>query len=215
MAQIKNIKLELGNFNLIVDKLELPDVGTIAFQGNSGSGKTTFFNTLIGLHQPKGWSWNMHSQDLAQMSSGERRLGVVFQNYELFPHLSAKKNVEIIFNARRKENFEKEISPYIEKLKLQNCWHTKADDLSGGEKQRVALLRALICNPRVLLLDEPFAALDPELRAEARDLVKSVIKELIIPVYLITHDLEDVSALAKYRVPIVNGHILPVQNLYE
>lgn len=215
MALIKNINLKLGSFNLTVDELNLPDVGITAIQGPSGSGKSSFFNTLIGVHNPKNWSWVMNNQDLAKLKIADRRLGVVFQNYELFPHMTAEENIKIVFQARSKNQFTEAISDYVSKLELKSCWKTKASDLSGGEKQRVALLRALICNPRVLLLDEPFSALDPESRNQARQLVKSILIDLKIPVYLITHDQSDVQSLANHKVIIENGRFLPVQKIDE
>jgi len=210
MSVIKNINLKLGTFHLVVDELNLSDQGVTAFLGASGSGKSSFFNTLIGLHEPKAWSWIFKNEDLALLSVGDRKLGVVFQNYELFPHMTAKENVRIVFETRKNsdENFETSIKDYLTKLKLEKCWNTKASLLSGGEKQRVALLRALVSRPRLLLLDEPFSALDASARGEARELVKTLVRNLDIPVYLITHDEVDVKALADRVVYIQDGRFI-------
>ncbi len=208
MALISNIQLQLGNFALSVDELQLSDTGVTVIQGPSGSGKTAFFNTLIGIHQPKKWSWKLGDIDLANYRISDRQLGVVFQNYELFPHLTAEENIEIVYRAREKRSraeFLNQVVSNRSRLNLDSCWQTKASDLSGGEKQRVALLRALICQPRVLLLDEPFASLDESNRQQARLLVKSVLQELKIPVYLITHDAQDAAVLADHRVYIESG----------
>jgi ABC-type Fe3+/spermidine/putrescine transport system ATPase subunit len=207
MSSIKNINLKLGEFHLQVDQLFLEEHGVTAFLGASGSGKTTFFNTLIGINNPASWAWEFKNENLAEMSLSERRLGVVFQNYELFPHMSAKENIEIVFDARNTKNksFDQAVSQYIKTLNLEKCWQTKAANLSGGEKQRVALLRALVSEPRILLLDEPFSALDPAARNEARLLVKAVVRDLSIPVYLITHDPDDVKVLAQHQVYIRDG----------
>jgi len=210
MSVIKNINLKLGTFHLVVDELNLSDQGVTAFLGPSGSGKSSFFNTLIGLHEPKAWSWIFKNEDLALLSVGDRKLGVVFQNYELFPHMTAKENVRIVFETRKNsdENFETSIKDYLTKLKLEKCWNTKASLLSGGEKQRVALLRALVSRPRLLLLDEPFSALDASARGEAREIVKTLVRNLDIPVYLITHDEADVKALADRVVYIQDGRFI-------
>lgn len=206
MALIKNVNVTLGNFSLKIDSLSIADKGVTAFTGASGAGKTTFFNTLIGIHNPAGWSWQFKDENLAELSISGRRLGVVFQTYDLFPHLSAKENIQLIFRVRNTaEKFEETIEPYLARLALKKCWNTKAADLSGGEKQRVALLRALICKPRILLLDEPFAALDADVKTEARALVKSLITDLDIPTYLITHDEADIEALAQQVIFIQNG----------
>lgn len=209
MSVVKNIHLTLGSFVLSVPEFEIPDSGVTAFVGASGSGKTSFFNTLIGLHNPKSWSWLFQNEDLATKAISDRQLGVVFQSYDLFPHMTAEENVKIVFEARQNKNksFEDFVANFKRKLKLESCWKTKAELLSGGEKQRVALLRALVSQPKVLLLDEPFSALDQETRGEARHLVKEVIQDLQIPVYLITHDQADVQALANKVVYIRNGKL--------
>lgn len=213
MALIKNINLKFDSFHLRLDQLQIPDQGVTAIQGPSGSGKTTFFNTLIGMHNPKNWSWVMHGEDLAELNIADRRLGVVFQNFELFPHMTAEENIKIVFEARSKNPFAESVSGYIEKLALGSCWKTKAADLSGGEKQRVALLRALISQPRLLLLDEPFSALDPLLKIQARELVKTILLDLKIPVYLITHDEADVQFLAQHKVTLLNGRFSDVKKV--
>ncbi len=217
MALIKNLNFNLDNFNLRIDDLEIADQGVTAIWGPSGSGKSTFFKILIGIYQPVAWSWTMKDESLHEMNLQDRRLGVVFQNYELFPHLSAEENIKIVISARHeKHQISKILSQceaYKEKLQLHSCWHTLAEKLSGGEKQRVSLLRALLCRPRLLLLDEPFSALDPHLRQESRILVKSILQELEVPVYLITHDLDDVIKLAHTQIELKQGRVVGVNKL--
>ncbi|OFZ31797.1 MAG: hypothetical protein A2622_03220 [Bdellovibrionales bacterium RIFCSPHIGHO2_01_FULL_40_29] len=210
---IENVSLSLGHFSMQIDSLELPDSGVTALWGPSGSGKTTFFNLLVGGISVPGWSWKMDGIDLAKLTISDRQLGVVFQSYELFPHLSAEKNVRLVFEARNSGNFSEAVAPYIQKLNLQNCWHTRAADISGGEKQRVALLRALMSKPRVLLMDEPFAALDPASRLAARETVHSLLQELQVPTYLITHDWDDVRSLAQNVIHIKAGQFSDVKKV--
>lgn len=212
MSSIKNLHLNLGEFSLDVPELELPDSGVTAIVGESGSGKTTFLKTLIGFYKPQGWSWQFRGEDLASMPVEDRRLGVVFQSYELFPHLSAAENVGLVMRSRysreRLQLLQGELHEYRSLLNLDACWERKAELLSGGEKQRVALLRALFSNPRALLLDEPFSALNSELRAEARTLVKKLIQKIQIPVFLVTHDQQDVAALAEQSLNLKSGKFL-------
>ena len=212
MSSIKNLYIKLDNFELQIPELHIPESGVTAIQGSSGSGKTTFLKALIGIHQPVGWTWTFKGQILSELSMSERRLGVVFQSYDLFPHLTAEQNVLLILNARNKNDMRdaihREMQEYKEQLNLNLCWKTNANKLSGGEKQRVALLRALVSNPRLMLLDEPFSALDIDLRKEARCVVGALIKKLDIPVYLVTHDEEDVRSLAQNLIRIQNGKIL-------
>lgn len=213
MSLIKNLNLHFDSdhFDLKIDELEIPDSGVTAFWGPSGSGKTTLFKTLIGLYQPAGWSWVYKNTPLHALSLSERRLGVVFQNYELFPHLTAAENIHLVMKARHDsqslDQALQKCEAFKSRLHLESCWNTKAEKISGGEKQRVALLRALLSQPRLLLLDEPFSALDPHLRQEARTLLKSVLEEFDMPVYLITHDQADVEALAQTRIELAMGRI--------
>lgn len=215
MAEIKNINLKLGSFHLQINKLDLPDHGVTAIIGPSGSGKTTFFNVLVGVLNPSGWSWISDGVDLAQLEISERKLGVVFQSYDLFPHMTAAENVKLIYLAQGLKDFNRFINPYVEKLSLGNCWNTKASELSGGEQQRVALLRALVSQPRILLLDEPFAALDPNSRDAARATVREILRHIQIPVYMITHDENDVKELAQHVVSIANGSFSAVKKVVE
>lgn len=216
MSLIKNLNLrfESDQFDLKIDELEIPDSGVTAFWGPSGSGKTTLFKTLIGLYQPENWSWVYKDIALHALPLSERRLGVVFQNYELFPHLTAAENIQLVIQARHKKEDLPKVTQQRESFKsrlhLDSCWNTKAEKISGGEKQRVSLLRALLSRPRLLLLDEPFSALDPHLRQEARLLLKSVLEEFDLPVYLITHDEADVEALANTRIDLAKGRIRSV-----
>lgn len=211
MALIKNLKLKFDHFLLDIPELKIADEGVTAFWGPSGSGKTSLFKTLIGLHQPAGWSWDLHGIKMHELELADRQLGVVFQSYDLFPHLTAEQNIRIVAEARG-EVSESVIENFKNKLGLSSCWKTLAQKLSGGEKQRVSIMRALVSQPRILLLDEPFSALDPQLRNEARLLVKGLISELKIPVYLITHDQADVDALADAVVELQQGRVVGVKN---
>lgn len=212
MSHIKNLYYKMDDFELDIPDLRIPEKGVTAILGSSGSGKTTFLKTLIGLYQPKGWSWIFKGETLSGLNISERRLGVVFQSYDLFPHLTAEENINIVLKARHTESERKLVQKLIQKniaqLNLGSCLKTLANNLSGGEKQRVALLRALVSNPRILLLDEPFSAFDTDLRSEARMMIKDLLKTLDIPVYLITHDKEDVESLAEHVIRMKHGKII-------
>lgn len=212
MPVIKNLHFKLGRFSLDIDRLEWADTGVTALRGVSGAGKTTLLNVLIGFHQPQAWEWHFKGEDLSRLAVSDRRLGVVFQGYDLFPHLSAEENILLVLNSRHekkeRETALRQLQVYKKQLQLEACWNTKAENLSGGEKQRVALLRAVISNPRMLLLDEPFSALDENLRDEARLLTKNFISQVNLPVLLITHDENDVRLLANHSLNISNGRII-------
>lgn len=209
MALIANLTRDYGDFLLKIPHLELPDQGIVAFSGPSGSGKSSLFRTLMGLEKCPTLEWIVGGVDLAKLSVPERRLGVVFQNYELFPHLSARENIAFAAEARHVTEIDEKIRRLAESLDLsQNVLSRRAQHLSGGERQRVALARALIGEPRVLLLDEPFSSLDTDVRDEARRLLKATVKETKIPTYFVTHDPADVAALANFAVQLSGGQVI-------
>lgn len=209
MSLIQNISRRYADFHLQVGQWEVPDQGITALWGPSGSGKTTLFRVLLGLEPCLGWSWMFAGTDLAQLAVPERRLGVVFQNLELFPHLSGAENIRFAADARGlpSEETEAELESLTRVLKIQSRLDQSVRQLSGGERQRVAIARALISRPRMLLLDEPFSSLDFDLRTEARALLKDVVARYQIPAILVTHDPEDIRVLAQSSVEIRAGRL--------
>ncbi len=165
---------------------------------------------LLGLDACPDLEWTLHEIPLHTLSAADRHIGVVFQSYELFPHLTGFENVEFAARARKMKSsdFQDRWKHFAEALNLESFAHRPADKLSGGEKQRVALARAMIARPRWLFLDEPFANLDLELRDSARQLVKNLIKAEGTPALLVTHDPQDLSSLAQLTHEIRNGTLL-------
>lgn len=210
MSLVENlIKTYDDGFSLHVPRWEIADTGITVLKGPSGAGKTSIFRILIGLEPCREARWTFQGENLNHLPIRDRRLGVVFQTYDLFPHLTASENLWFSALARRvpKDRAGKFFDELVSLLKLESLLNRKAYYLSGGEKQRVALARALMGEPRFLFLDEPFSNLDTELRVEARVLVKSAIERFKIPSLLITHDPEDVKILAQHVVNIKNGKL--------
>lgn len=210
MSFVENlVKTYDDGFALNVPRWEIADQGITVLKGPSGAGKTSIFRILIGLESCKGAKWMFAGEDLNRLPIRERRLGVVFQTYDLFPHLTTKENLFFAAEARKipRERAQKFFDELASLLQLEPLLNRKAYYLSGGEKQRVALARALMGEPRFLFLDEPFSSLDTELRTEARTLVKSAIERFKIPSLLITHDPEDVKILGNHVVNIKNGQL--------
>ncbi|MCE3010017.1 MAG: ATP-binding cassette domain-containing protein [Proteobacteria bacterium] len=209
MAKILNLKKSWGDFKMEIPELEILDEGLTVLWGPSGSGKSTFLNVLIGLEFVPGFQWIFHGEDLAKLSVQERRLGVVFQSYDLFPHMTGLQNIEFAFQARGLS--QKEVAPklhfFAEKLGLEKFWARPVSVISGGEKQRIALARALVGEPRILLLDEPFSALDTELRNSAREVLRSLVAELKIPALMVSHDPADLE-IARSKVFMEGGKII-------
>jgi sulfate transport system ATP-binding protein/putative spermidine/putrescine transport system ATP-binding protein len=210
MSLVENLIRDYGDFKVEIPRWEIADQGVTALWGPSGSGKTSVFRLLSGLEPCPGLVWEFKGEDLAQLSPPDRRIGVVFQTFELFPHMSAEENILFASRARRIPEAEarKSFNRLVESLRMESYVSKKAAVLSGGEAQRVALARAVIGRPRILFLDEPFSSLDAELRERARLMTKSLIQELQVPTLLVTHDQNDLEQLADVTVRIRDGRLL-------
>lgn len=198
MSIVESLKISQGGFQLEVKRWEILDEGIHVLAGPSGSGKSTLLRGLMGFEKTPGMKWMFLGEDIAQLPVEKRRLGVVFQSWDLFPHMTAYENVVFAAKARglNEMTFRERWSWISETLQMKNFMSTSAEKISGGEKQRTALARALIAKPRILLLDEPFSALDETLRDQARELLRTVVQIDKIPALLVTHDKRDVDALA-------------------
>ena len=207
MSLISGLVKDYGDFKLNIPKWELPDQGVSALVGPSGSGKTTCFRLLLGLEDCQGLAWEFRGEDLCKVLVPERRLGVVFQTYDLFPHMTTEQNILFAARSRGVKEAEKKLIELCDQLQIVSLQKKPVTQLSGGEQQRVALARALIGEPRFLFLDEPFSALDTDLKNDARKLVRRVIDEHNIPTLLITHDQDDVKYLASSVFQIHSGQL--------
>lgn len=210
MSWVRNLSCDYGDFQIDIPEWEILDQGVTSLWGPSGAGKTSVFRLLLGLEKPNSLIWDFKGENLAALSTADRRLGVVFQTLELFPHMTAQENIRFAAKARKldKNQSESHAEELRQMLKLEGCWTRRASLLSGGEKQRVALARALIGQPRILFLDEPFSALDSDLRNDARKLVREAIERSKIPTLLITHDREDLQAFGGKISEISGGRIV-------
>jgi len=205
MSLVENLFRNYGEFKIDIPSWEILDEGVTVLWGPSGSGKTSVFRLLIGLESSPNMKWIFKGHDLAKMAVPQRRLGVVFQTLDLFPHMTAEENILFAAKAREiphEQAYEK-LQELSNVLQMKSFLNRPVSVLSGGEKQRVAIARALSGDPRLLLLDEPFSALDQDLRQESRALIKRVIEKEKIPTLLVTHDPLDVEVLAN-KVSVIN-----------
>lgn len=210
MSLVEKLAIEYSDFSVYIENWELLDSGVTVLWGPSGSGKTSVFRGLLGLETVKECKWSFAGVDLGRLNAGQKNIGVVFQSYDLFPHMTAYQNIEFAAEAKKvdKIEFQNQLGTISKKLRIEHVMNKKAPLLSGGEQQRIAMARAVVGKPRMLFLDEPFSALDEELKQESRELVRDFIKEQNIPVLLITHDKRDVDYLADKVSEIKNGRIL-------
>ena len=190
------------------------DVGpdeVLAIFGASGSGKTTMLRAIAGLHGTDEALVRVGEETWADRAHGvhrpthERRVGLMFQHYALFPHLTAAQNVEAALSHLAVGERRHRATSLLERVHLRGRDAQYPSTLSGGERQRVALARALAREPEVLLLDEPFSAVDRPTRRQLRDEVDSIRRALHVPTVLVTHDVEDVTRLATHVLVLEQG----------
>ena len=191
MSVVVKLNCPLEGFTVQISQWNLPTKGIHLLQGASGSGKTSVLRSLCGLQDGAQVEWQWDGTDLGALPPAERRLGVVFQDYALFPSLSAEQNIQFPMDQKQKDQWISHYDSLVDFLGLREVLNSPSSQLSGGERQRVALARALIGRPRMLLLDEPFSALDEANRLKAQQLVKQVAGELECPVLLVSHDPRD------------------------
>ena len=170
----------------------------VALLGPSGCGKTTALRILAGLDEATSGTVTVDGRDLTSVPANKRDMGMVFQAYSLFPHLTASENVEFGLRMRSgaKADRGKRAAEMLELVGLSEHAHKYASELSGGQQQRVALARALAIRPRVLLLDEPLSALDAKVRTQLRDEIRRVQLEVGTTTLFVTHDQEEALAVA-------------------
>lgn len=214
MSLIKKLHREYEGFTLDIPFFEWPDSGVTVLWGASGAGKTTLIRWLLGLESDQEWEWLLGSEDLARLAPFQRRIGIVFQHLALFPHLTARQNIEFVYSSLTAQD-QKAIKDIAEFLDMSTFMDQKVHRLSGGQKQRVALARALVQDPRLLILDEPFSALDFQLKKQARLLIQKVVETRRVPVLLVTHDPMDVEILAQRVVILENGRIKTSQTAQD
>ncbi len=185
--------------------------------GPSGSGKSLLLQMIAGLLTPDSGYLKLAGRTLfdhkqrINLTPQQRQVAFLFQNYALFPHLSVRQNVAFslrsgLFNPSAKIS-SKTVDYWLDSFGLEPVQHQRPHELSGGQRQRTALARALVTEPRALLLDEPFSALDPDLRIHMRKELRELQERLAVPLVLITHDVEDVKAFSDETLCLKDGQI--------
>jgi sulfate transport system ATP-binding protein len=208
--QIEKISKQYGSFSALADvSMTIQGGELMALLGPSGSGKTTLLRIIAGLETPDAGSIRLHGEETAQQSASRRGIGFVFQHYALFRHMTIFENVAFglrvqsrLLRPTRSEVRER-VLELLHLVQLDSFAQMYPEQLSGGQRQRVALARALAVRPNVLLLDEPFSALDAKVRKELRDWLRRIHDELHVTTVLVTHDQEEALEVAD-RVAILN-----------
>lgn len=181
----------------------------LSILGSSGCGKTTLIRMLIGIENPTSGNIYLDNQDITNFAPSLRKMGIVFQNYALFPNMTVYKNIAYALKCRHlpKKEIDQRVKDIIQKVGLEEHANKKPSKLSGGQCQRVAIARTLVLNPDIILFDEPMAALDAQMRMQLREEIKKLQKEFNITMIYITHDQEEAFALSDRIMVMNNGNI--------
>jgi putative spermidine/putrescine transport system ATP-binding protein len=220
--QIKNVtyiypKTDVGIFDV---NMTIKDGEILAVIGSSGSGKTTLLKLIAGILMPRKGAILLDGKDVTPLPAKDRQLGIVFQSYALFPHMTAWQNISYPLKVRKVPIAERRrlAEEALERVGLKGFADRHPLTLSGGQQQRIALARALIFQPKALLLDEPLSALDAGLRGEMRDEIQRLQREYHIATMHITHDQEEALSMADRIAVMESGKVIqlaPPQELYD
>lgn len=204
------VVLEDINFNVDEDEI-------VVLLGASGSGKTTILRIIAGLETQDAGLIILHGKNVSSLPARERGTGVIFQSYALFPKMTVEQNIAygLRLRKRKKQEIADEVSKLIELVHLEEHRKKYPSQLSGGQQQRVAIARALAYKPEVLLFDEPFGALDTQIRTRLRHEIRSLLKQIKVPSIFITHDQEEALELGD-RIAVLNqGHLEQIGTPYQ
>ena len=223
--EVRNIKKNFGSFSALNDvSLHVPSGELVALLGPSGCGKTTLLRIIAGLESPDSGSILFHGNDATTHEVREREVGFVFQHYALFRHMTVFENVAFGLRVRPKQTrpsdaeIKRRVHELLELVQLDWLADRYPPQLSGGQRQRIALARALAVEPKVLLLDEPFGALDAKVRKELRRWLRRLHDELHITSIFVTHDQEEALEVADRVVVINKGQVEQIgspQDVYD
>lgn len=215
---IKNAKKLYGDFEVIGDlSIDIKNGELFTLLGPSGCGKTTLLRMIAGFNTIEGGDFYFNDLRINDIDPSKRNIGMVFQNYAIFPNLTVRKNVEfgLKYRESNKEIIQTKAEEFIELVQVSDHADKMPDKLSGGQQQRVALARALVIQPEVLLMDEPLSNLDAKLRVEMRAAIRSIQNEVGITTVYVTHDQEEAMAISDRIAVMNNGEILQCSHPQE
>ena len=207
---LKNINKYFGKFHVLKDiNISIKKGEFICLLGPSGCGKTSFLRIIAGLERENSGTISLENNDITNLSTRERNVGIVFQSYALFPNMTGEENITFgLKNKKLESNKIKEIlNETVKLVQLEGIAKKYPSEMSGGQMQRIALARAIAMEPNILLLDEPLAALDAKVRSKLRYEIKELQKKLKITTIMVTHDQEEALSMGDRIVVMNRGKI--------
>ena len=196
---INDVIKKYGENTVIPDlKADIKNGELFTLLGPSGCGKTTLLRMIAGFNSIEGGTISFDDNVINDIPAHKRNIGMVFQNYAIFPHMTVKENIKYGLKLRKisKEEMEKRVEEILDVVKITQYKDRLPENLSGGQQQRVALARAIVINPDVLLMDEPLSNLDAKLRIEMRSAIRNIQKQVGITTVYVTHDQEEALAIS-------------------
>ena len=211
MIRIEGLRKEFDKGTVALEKLDLTfeEATFVALLGPSGCGKTTTLNCVAGLLEPTEGKIFFDDRDVTGLAPKDRNIGMVFQSYALYPHMKVIDNIAFPLKQKGvdKEARHQKARETAKKLQIEHLLERRPAQLSGGQQQRVAMARALVKEPKILLLDEPMSNLDARLKIEIRDEIKRIQQDLGLTSIIVTHDQEEAMAIADKIAILDNGRI--------
>ncbi|MBN9045557.1 MAG: ABC transporter ATP-binding protein [Rhizobiales bacterium] len=220
-VQVRNVTRSFGTMKALDDvSIDFPDGGFYALLGPSGSGKTTLLRLIAGFDFPDSGRIVIGGEGVERVPVEKRRIGMVFQNYALFPNMSVADNVAFGLSVRgeSRADIQAAVTRALDLVQLGKLGSRRPHQLSGGQRQRVALARAIVTKPRVLLLDEPLSALDKALRVDMQVELKRIQREVGITTIFVTHDQEEALTMADRIGILRDGCVIqegPPEDIYD
>jgi sulfate transport system ATP-binding protein len=217
----RNVSKRFGDFVALDDvSLEVPSGSLVALLGPSGSGKSTLLRCIAGLEKPDSGSVHISDEEMTGLRPQERGVGFVFQHYAAFKHMTVEKNIAFGLEVRKapKDEIRQRVADLLRLVQLEGLAKRYPSQLSGGQRQRMGLARALAVDPKVLLLDEPFGALDARVRKELREWLRRLHDETHTTTVIVTHDQEEAMEVADEVVVMNRGRVEQAaapRDLYE
>jgi ABC-type sugar transport system ATPase subunit len=209
MLKLSDIYRKLGNFALTAINLEIPEGQYYILLGRSGAGKTQLLELIAGLENPDRGNIFLDGENITRKKIQDRRIGIVFQDYAIFPHMTVYGNISYPLRANRIEGnqIDEKVRAAARQMNISHLLDRATDGLSGGERQRIALARTLITSPRLLLLDEPLSSLDASLKDDMKKVLRQLNREGQTIIH-VTHDYRDAISLANRVGVLHNGRII-------
>ncbi|MBC3803476.1 ATP-binding cassette domain-containing protein [Acetobacterium fimetarium] len=220
MVEIKDFSIRLGNFELKNINLDIFDNEIFAVLGKTGSGKTVLLESVAGFYRRFSGNVNIQGKSVVDVPLEKRKIGFVYQDFGLFPHMTVSDNIGYGLKIQKldKQKREKKVAEMAEILSIGHVLNQYPGTLSGGERQRTALARALVLDPKMLLMDEPFSALDPATKQSMYKQIETIHQIFGCTILFVTHDFNEAQIMADRIGIMVNGELRGIRksvNLFE